>query len=447
MSDALPLPPHPDVRQYRKLAKDLQHACRSGDPGAIRGWATRWLARLRRQEITEQPQRAMTAEAVRNERQREGVRIEQRWQAFGITAERRARCLLADAQFFVAREHGFASWPKFVAHLEKLAQRDSSVAVFEEAADAIIRGDARTLRLLLQRHPGLARARSTREHRSTLLHYVSANGVEDFRQKTPPNIVDITNMLLDAGADVDAESEAYGGGSTTLGLAATSLHPEAAGVQIELLETLLKRGAQIDKPGLAGNGHGAIWGCLANGQGEAARFFADRGASMSLEDAAGVGRLDVVRTYFNEKGALINGATPRQLEAGFLYACGYGRSNVVEYLLDKGVDPNVHNKEGQTGLHWASYGPHVEVASFLLQAGADVGLREHEHGGTPLEWAVYGWSQCRDADDRARACTLIALLVRAGGTLDPRWFDANEERRKVLEMTRMAPDLAAALKR
>ena len=57
-----------------------------------------------------------------------------------------------------------------------------------------------------------------REHRSTLLHYVSANGVEDFRQKTPANIVEITRLLLKAGADVNAESESYGGRSTTLGL-------------------------------------------------------------------------------------------------------------------------------------------------------------------------------------------------------------------------------------
>jgi len=71
--------------------------------------------------------------------------------------------------------------------------------------------------------------RSTRDHHSTLLHYVSANGVEDFRQKTPPNIVEITNLLLDAGAEVDAESDAYGGGCTTLGLVATSVHPEQAG--------------------------------------------------------------------------------------------------------------------------------------------------------------------------------------------------------------------------
>ena len=36
---------------------------------------------------------------------------------------------------------------------------------------------------LLAEHPDLARQRSTRDHRATLLHYVSANGVEDFRRE------------------------------------------------------------------------------------------------------------------------------------------------------------------------------------------------------------------------------------------------------------------------
>lgn len=53
---------------------------------------------------------------------------------------------------------------------------------FESAVDAIVNGDA--LKKLISEQPELVRARSTREHRSTLLHYVSANGVEDFRQKT-----------------------------------------------------------------------------------------------------------------------------------------------------------------------------------------------------------------------------------------------------------------------
>ena len=42
------LPAHPstDLEQYRKLAKDLVKACRSGNGTAIRAWAIRWLDRL-----------------------------------------------------------------------------------------------------------------------------------------------------------------------------------------------------------------------------------------------------------------------------------------------------------------------------------------------------------------------------------------------------------------
>jgi hypothetical protein len=44
--EALPLSPRPSLAQYRKLAKDLVHACRSGEATAIRAWATRWIGRL-----------------------------------------------------------------------------------------------------------------------------------------------------------------------------------------------------------------------------------------------------------------------------------------------------------------------------------------------------------------------------------------------------------------
>src|SRR5262249_38147585 len=162
----------------------------------------------------------------------------------------------ASVQFFVARGHGFASWPKFARHLEGLARADSPVSTFEAAVDAIVNGDLSRLEKLLSENPELARARSTREHRSTLLHYVSANGVEDYRQKTPKNIVEITKLLLKAGADVNAESDAYGGRSTTLGLTATSWHPEKAGGQIPLMEMLIDHRAIIYGPGggRAGNG-------------------------------------------------------------------------------------------------------------------------------------------------------------------------------------------------
>src|SRR6185369_12391779 len=59
--------------------------------------------------------------------------------------------------------------------------------LFERGADAVVAGDVDTLRDLLDETPDLARARSPRPHRATLLIYCGANGVEGERQRTPPN--------------------------------------------------------------------------------------------------------------------------------------------------------------------------------------------------------------------------------------------------------------------
>ena len=297
------------------------------------------------------------------------------------------------------------------------------MSLFESAVDAIVTGDIATLRDLLRTHPELTRARSTRDHHSTLLHYVSANGVEDFRQVTPKNIVAITELLLGAGADVSAESEAYGGGSTTLGLVATSIHPEQAGVQIELLETLLRHGARIEGK-QAGNGHGIVLGCLANGQPGAARFFADRGASLSLIEAAGVGRLDRVRTWFDDAGLPRESVTAVDLDSALQYAAGYGHAGVVQFLLDRGSNPGMADDAGQTPLHWATFGPHVDVTRALLAAGAPVAARDRRFEATPLDWMVHAWATSSDDDARAQGRELAALLVRAGAVPDLERFDA-----------------------
>src|SRR6267154_288814 len=371
MSDALPLPPRPNVEQYKKLAKDFQLSCKSSGTGAIRDWAAGWaerIARLQGHEITSELQRQINNEAER---------IEHRWHKFKKTNERAERCTLADAQFFLARGHGFASWPKFTKHLEALVRSNSPVSRFEAAVDAIVSGDLAGLEKLLSENPELARARSTREHRSTLLHYVSANGVEDFRQKSPKNIVKITKLLLQAGADVNAESDAYGGRSTTLGLTATSCHPQNAGVQLPLLELLIDRGAIIDGP----DGGSAVNGCLHNGRKEAAEFFAHRGARLDLEGAAGVGRLDIVKSFFNDDGSLKPPATQQQLKDAFAWACEFGRTRVVDFLLQRGMKVDEKLKhDGETGLHWASYEGHVDTVKLLLVRGASIDVQDESYG-------------------------------------------------------------------
>src|SRR5688500_13822233 len=247
--DAVPLPPHPDLEPYRKRAKELLRAAREGGD-AIRAWAARWVETL----LELQPDLPDFA------RKDAGRRI---GQVTDFARERLARDgSLSQAQFVIARAHGFASWPKLVHHLEGLAGADRGVSAYERGADAIVNGDLATLQSLLKEQPGLVRERSTRDHNATLLHYVSANGVESYRQKTPPNVLAVARALLDAGAEVDAEADVYGGGATTLALAVTSSHPRAAGLQIALADLLLERGAPMDPD--------IVRYCLVNGCPEAA---------------------------------------------------------------------------------------------------------------------------------------------------------------------------------
>ncbi len=282
-----------------------------------------------------------------------------------------------------------------------------SMPQFEAAADAIITGDSATLEELLREDPDLVRARSTRKHRSTLLHYVSANGVEDVRQKTPHNIVEIATLLLDAGADVNAESDAYGGRSTTLMLTATSCHPENAGVQLPLLDLLIDRGAIIDWP----EGSSTVNACLHNGRGQAAEYLANRGARLDLEGAAGVGRLDLVQSFFQEDGAVKPPATAQQMQYGFSWACEFGRTSVVDFLLQRGLTVDAKlPPNGQTGLHWAAYGGHLETVNLLLQRGAPLDVKDDSYGATPLGWALHAWHNSPHRLQRGRYSEVIAAL-------------------------------------
>ena len=95
---------------------------------------------------------------------------------------------------------------------------------FEAAVEAVITGNIKYLEELLNQNPDLIRTRSTSSQHATLLHYVSANGVEDHLQKTPPNAPLIASTLLNAGAEVYAIAFCYGQ-STTLGLVASSVYP------------------------------------------------------------------------------------------------------------------------------------------------------------------------------------------------------------------------------
>jgi ankyrin repeat protein len=412
MSYAIPLPARPRLEFYKTLAKELLRASSDASSGpsaedAVQIWAARWLEGSGIFGSSTSRSRSVI-DRERSPIELRAEWVEQRWEE-ARKKKGSAAPLLADAQFFLAREHGFSSWPKFAEQVRALENALTLAANFEAAADAIVAGDERELAALLSKDPALVKARSLREHHSTLLHYCSANGVEDFRQRTPQNIVAIARLLLDAGADVNAESDAYGGASTTLMLTATSVHPERERVQIRLLELLLERGAAID------GRENTVNACLRNGRRMAAEFLAKKGGRLDLEGAAGVGLLDRVKEFFAEDGWLRSVATEKQLADGFGWACEFGHIAVVEFLLSRGARANTTVRaDGVTPLHWGALGGHPEIVTMLLKRGADVNARESGFGGTPLGWAVYGYGHRADEREAERYYAVVDLLVAAG---------------------------------
>jgi len=448
------LPAHPSLDQYRKQAKELVKAVRTNQPDAlqrIEEWHPRAAAsrhftladaqfvvaqehgfeswpefarELKRLSagpalVWEEAERAVVAgddsTLARLLGEHAAMFREQQPPEFG-PGGLRPDYSGGDARAIILREHQFETWPDFEAYIAERADANSLTAKFEDAADSIINGDKAKVERLLRENPELVHARSTRKHHAPLLHYLGGiNGGEGYRQKCPRNEVEIAELLLKAGAPVDVIGGPYGNCSA-LGSIATSIQPMIAGLVEPLIETLLKYGVDINADPWP-----IVNGCLANGRAAAAEFLAKHGAKLDLEGAAGVGRLDLVKE-------LIPKATEKKIKDGFTWACEFGRAAVVEYLLHCGMDVAAKLRHhGQTGLHWAAGGAHVETVRVLLAQGAPVDAKDEVWSVTPLAWALFGWRNWHLPEATPeRYFETVRLLVRAGAIVDPEWLAADD---------------------
>ena len=364
-----PVPFDSKLDVYQKQAEELLAAWRSWDPEAI--------------------------ETIRHNHPR-FLKEDINWQPKDLTEEelRRVPFDLADAQLSLARWYGFADWQAVEQYAGEVGQMDSPVWRFESAVEAVINGDANTLGDLLRRDPELVRARSTRRtphspsmHRSTLLHYVAANGVEGYRQKTPANAVQIATMLLEAGAEADALAGMYGGECTTMNMLVSSSYPAQAGVQVPLVDVLVDFGADVEGRG-TGNWTSPLMTALAFGYSDAAEALIRRGARITtLAAAAGLGRLD-------EATRLLSEASAEERHRALALAAQHGHVDIVRLLLETGEDPNRYNPEGNHGhstpLHQAALAGHLNVVRVLVERGARLDIKDTVWEGTPLGWAEYG---------------------------------------------------------
>lgn len=366
--DFKPIPFRSTLEQYQKQAEELLDAHRSGDAQALR-------------IIHEHHPRFLDAKIP--------------WLPKNLPdSEIQSAALdLADAQLTIARCYDFQNWPALAAYVADVARDGSPVGEFETAVEAVIAGDLPTLESLLRGNPDLIRARSTRithfdppVHRATLLHYVGANGVEGYRQKTPANAVEIAKTLLKAGAEVDALADMYGGHYTTMSMLVSSCHPANAGVQVALVEALVDFGAAIEARGSAQWGS-PLMTALAFGYMPAAEALVRRGARVdNIAATAGLGRLADAKR-------LLATADPQSRHRALVLAAQHGHAEIVRLLLDAGEDPNRYNPDGNhshsTPLHQSALAGHDAVVQLLVERGARLDIKDTIYQGTPLGWAIY----------------------------------------------------------
>ena len=272
-----------------------------------------------------------------------------------------------DARLAVARGYSFRDWEALTTLFTEAATEGSPVRAFESAAEAVITGDRVAL--------------------GTLLHYVGANGVEGYRQLSPPNAVAIARMLLDAGAEPDALAGMYGGQCATLSMLVSSSPPADAGVQVPLLHVLMDYGADLNGAGASTSWVSPLLTALVFGFRDAALALAARGARVTeLEAAAGLGRAA-------DCAAMLATATPLSRHRALALAAQLGHTDVVRLLLDAGEDPNRFNPDGYhshaTPLHQAALAGHLPVVEALVDRGARLDIKAGFWRGTPLGWAQH----------------------------------------------------------
>jgi ankyrin repeat protein len=329
---------------------------------------------------------------------------------------------LADAQFAIAREHGFPSWPRLRAYVQRVEEHGpeiehayqadiqyyadratgllasaedgtpDAVASFESRQQLLTRDGAR---VVVARAHGFPSWRTLREHVRSLAdsgepfarayRYVEERDLDGLTRIVAefPSLVHargtngndllgmagatcderLSRVLLDAGAD-PARGNAHGW---------TPLHQGAYSNLPLLLEMLLAAGAPVDVSA-RGDGGTPLVVALFWGHREAAEALAVHSlAPGNLRVAAGLGRLDLIDELVTSKGELA-------AEAGahrefYRPHSGFGSWRPSD-------DPAEIRNEA---LAWAARNDRTDAVEALVELGAE--LDADVYAGTPLLWA------------------------------------------------------------
>src|SRR5262249_6747621 len=273
-----------------------------------------------------------------------------------------SRLNLAAAQLAVAREYGFASWPRLKTAVEartkELAEQARSFCVASvrdwtgkaarmlaatpelagySFATAVLLGDAERVRRDIERDPGLVTRPDDRSGWLPL-HAVCASRWHRLDPSRAAGLEAVARMLLDAGADPNPRS---GGGQAGLQVGWTPLGCAIAGdLNQTLAQLLLERGAIPDDrdlyhAGFDDEGHRFLRLLLDYTPDVAAAAKMALAAPLSSGDTEGV---RILLEAGADPGQFVDDAEP---PAPLVYAAVRTEcpAELVELLLAPGADP------------------------------------------------------------------------------------------------------------
>jgi ankyrin repeat protein len=179
----------------------------------------------------------------------------------------------------------------------------------------------------------------------------------------------------------------------------TSLHVAAEQGQLQRVERLLSKGAEINA--LDGNGNAPLHLAVIYGHPEVAMLLVRSGADVHAKQKNKMGGTPLfwaAQNGYKDLVALIlekspgNGLECEDAWAVLSLAASAGHRDVVELLLSKGASANAKDNEGlgMTPLHFvARYGrgESGKVVELLLNKGAQINARDNQ-GRTPLSCAM-----------------------------------------------------------
>lgn len=355
-----PLPARPNLEQLRKQAKDLLQSLKSGDP----------VARQRFWEY--RPSTTAAAAEVRG-----------------------TPFSLSDAQLVIAREYGFLSWPKLKEHVESLQlETGDPMELLQQAFHA---NDATRLGQLLERFP---------EFKAKLNEPI---GPFDSPAIANVRTREMLDVLLAAGADLNAKSRWWAGGFGLL----HSAEPDLATYAIQ-------RGAVVDvhaaaRLGLIGKLRELIAAnpALVHARGgdgqlplhfastvEIAKFLLDHGADIDARDVDH--ESTAAQWMIRERTEIARYLVQRGCQADLLLAAALGDADLVCKLLDAGPDcihlrvsdeyfPKSNHRSGGTIYQW-TLGWHVSPHEVAKQFGHDDVFRLlMERSPAEVKLVVAGW--------------------------------------------------------